>query len=118
MRHVMFVHMLAIVKPLYSTLVHRRLNTPRVYVRLSVILSEEVRFLVKRHYHNGGHCAAKHRSQVKASQFRVGGPHVAVKKLSWQSVAKPFTSPESASQSNLWLNSVIQSIQLTSVFSH
>lgn len=34
----------------------------RIYVRHSVILSEEVTLSVKRHYHNGGQSAAKHRS--------------------------------------------------------
>lgn len=93
-------------------------HPPWASVRLSVILSEEVRFLVKRHYHNGGHCAAKHRSQVKPSQFRLVGPLVAVKKLLCQSVAKPLTFAESVSQSNLWLNLLIQSIQLTLEPSH
>lgn len=49
---------------------------PWVYVRLSIILSEEVSFFLKKHYHNRGHCAAKHRSQVKASQLRTFGPLV------------------------------------------
>lgn len=65
MRHVTFKLVMASPKPQYSSLVHGMLSTPTprlVCVRHSVILSQEVMFSVKSHFHNGGYCSAKHRS--------------------------------------------------------
>lgn len=60
MQHVTFVHMLQ--ATVQYTCSQEEDPPPRAYVRRSVILSEDVRFSVKRHYHNEGCAAAKHRS--------------------------------------------------------
>lgn len=67
MQHVTFARVLTGLQPpvLYARYAEEEEHPPEHGKRHSVILSEEVRVVVKRHYHNGGQDAAKHRSGVK-----------------------------------------------------